>query len=932
MPSKANPIRLALSLLLLFLSLAARTQVLKGQVLDAKTGEPMSGATIELKGKNLSGDRKLFVRLDGNFVFRNLPAGEYEVEVSFANYKKYKEHFTIAVPGNKEMKCILEPDILELSTVTILNGNGDRRTRNIERNSNQLVNVLSAKSIQLLPDITVANALQRVSGVTIERNSAGEGRYPIIRGMEKRYINTLVNGIKIPSPDDKSRFVPLDLFPSEILERLEVSKSLTPSMEGDAIGGTINLVMKDAPGSKLFQANASMGYSTIFSSQDYLKFNNSSINKSSPAELHGSGYAATPGEFPNGPLNYSKKGTPLNEAFGLTAGNRFGKNKQLGVLFSGSYQNIFSGTRSTFFLPNAQPNINNIPQFQDLYFRRYSTDNQRLGLTAKLDYHLDNHNKISWTNTYVRLNMLQTRQSFDTVALNTLVDESYRSTWQYQSIYNSTLQGVHQFGSSWLLDWTAAYSIANNHIPDQGIFTHEYAVVIDTATHTATKGADYLKSMTRAWEHNSDKDWTGTLNITKQTKLIDRVLEIKIGGLVRDKKRNNFYNEYSLAPEPPPAGNQQPYSTFDNAKWVFTSGKGIPALNGNNYTFTEDIYAGYGQAKWKLADRLELLGGLRVEHTEQKYHTQLGISTPASSGKIWYTDLLPSGQAKYELTPRQAFRLSYYKAIARPQFAELIPDGPDNYETFKQVGNPIGLKHTSADNFDLRYEYLPGNADQILLGAFYKKIKDPIEYAAHKVDPTTQYLSPQNIGNATNYGLEAVFTKYFGAFGVSANYTYTHSRVTNDSMLYVYRDASGSLSSKYVSETRPLQGQSNHVGNLSVLYKSARIGLDVQIAFTYTGERISLVSPYAGLHYWQQPFAGLDASFEKRIVRGLTFYGKLNNLANTPITGSLHVPYNTYFANGGARLLSLQSNTSKQTVVQKDYFKSSFLFGIRYKL
>src|SRR5262249_13529831 len=154
---------------------------------------------------------------------------------------------------------------LELSTVTVSNVKGsDGNTRNLEKHSTQLVNVVSARSMQLLPDITVANVLQRVSGVTIERNNSGEGRYPIIRGMEKRYINTLVNGIKIPSPDDKNRFIPLDLFPSELLERLEVSKSLTPSMEGDAIGGTINLVMKDAPSSAIFQVNASAGYSNIF--------------------------------------------------------------------------------------------------------------------------------------------------------------------------------------------------------------------------------------------------------------------------------------------------------------------------------------------------------------------------------------------------------------------------------------------------------------------------------------------------------------------------------------------------------------------------------------------------------------------------------------------------------------------------------------------
>jgi outer membrane receptor protein involved in Fe transport len=218
------------------------------------------------------------------------------------------------------------------------------------------------------------------------------------------------------------------------------------------------------------------------------------------------------------------------------------------------------------------------------------------------------------------------------------------------------------------------------------------------------------------------------------------------------------------------------------------------------------------------------------------------------------------------------------------------------------------------------------------LGAFYKNIKDPIEYSAVKVGVTTQYLIPQNIGNATNYGFEAVFTHYFGAFGISANYTYTQSRVKNDSMLNVFRDNTGGVSTRYVSETRPLQGQSNHVGNLSLLYKNAHIGLDVQVAFTYTGERISLVSPYAGLHYWQQPYAGLDASFEKRIVKKLTVYGKMNNLTNSPTTSSLHIPYNLYIHYPGARPLSLQNDVAHKLIVQKDYVRSSFLFGLRYKL
>ncbi|HEY6900492.1 MAG TPA: TonB-dependent receptor, partial [Puia sp.] len=703
-------------------------------------------------------------------------------------------------------------------------------------------------------------------------------------------------------------------------------------MEGDAIGGTINLVMKDAPAHKILQVNASAGYNNIFNQQDYQKFSNSGISKSSPAEIHGNDYNAVPADFPVSNLNYNKKGNPINEAFGLTVGNRFGNAKQFGVLLSGSYQNIFSGTRSTFLLPNAQPGLNNLPQFVDLYYRRYSTDNQRLGLTGKLDYHLGSHSKIALTNTYVRLNMLQTRQSFDTIALNSLVDESYRSTWQYQSINNTSLQGAHQLNQRLTLDWTGSYSIANNHIPDQATYTHEYPVLVDPSSKAVSRGTpDILKDMSRNWGHNSDKDWAGYLNLTQETKLLQRALEIKVGGMFRDKKRDDFYNSYSLNPLLPSGSTTQIFTNINSAQFTFKGANAQPALNGLNYNFTEDIYAGYAQGKWQLTNKIELLGGLRVEHTEQKYNTQLGPEVFARSGKINYTDLLPGGQVKYDLTTLQSIRLSYYRALARPQFAELIPDGPDNFETFKQTGNPK-LKHTTADNFDLRYEFFAGKADQILLGVFYKRIQDPIEYSAVKVGVTSQNLIPQNIGNATNYGFEAVFTKFFGDFGISANYTYTQSRVTNDSMLYTFRNDQGMVSSKFVSETRPLQGQSNHIGNVSALYKSTKLGLDLQVAFTYTGERISLVSPYAGLHYWQQPYAGLDVSFEKRIFKGLSFYGKMNNLTNTPTSSSLHIPYNAYIAGSGSRPLTLQTDPAHKLFVQKDYVRSSFLFGFRFKL
>ncbi|MDP4265123.1 MAG: carboxypeptidase-like regulatory domain-containing protein, partial [Bacteroidota bacterium] len=568
----------------------------KGTVTDARTGEPMTGATVTIKETG----KKQFVQLDGNFNFKNIAPGNYELEISYTDYKPHTEQIVVVAGKTTEIKISLEARMVELSTVTIEAGNNgsEKNTRTLEKNSNQLVNIFSAKSIQLLPDITVANVLQRVSGVTIEKSGSGEARYPIIRGMEKRYINTLVNGIKIPSPDNKNRFIPLDLFPSELLERLEVSKSLTPSMEGDAIGGTINLVMKDAPQNKLLQVNAALGYNSILGHQSYQQFDKSSINKQSPAEINGPAYVATPQDFSVAHLNYTDKKSPINSTFGITFGNRLGKDKKIGFIVSGSYQDIFRGTTSNFFLPNSQPGLNNIPLFSDLQLRKYSVQSKRLGLNGKLDYQVNDRNKISLTNTFVRLDDYQTRIVYDTIALNSLVNNWQRSTWQYQTIYNSTLQGIHKLTSTLKIDWSLVYSMATNHIPDQSQFTHEYAIVATSLT------ADKVQGMDRLWSHNSDKDYAGYLDITKNLKILHNPFELKAGTLLRSKTRDNFYNSYSLDPV---LG--EVYTNINSAVFIFNpASSGIPVLNGNNYTFKENISAGYIQGKWQLTSKLEALG------------------------------------------------------------------------------------------------------------------------------------------------------------------------------------------------------------------------------------------------------------------------------------------------------------------------------------
>lgn len=251
------------TLITLFAQLSFAQAPFKGSVFD-ENKEPLIGAIIQLKG--VSKSYNAVAGLDGSFSLPVVPAGSYTLEISFVGFKTYQLNINFPSTNPKGFDVILEPDSQVLGEVVVMgaaNRGSDAQARKLEQMAKNTINVVSAKSIELSPDITVANVVQRVSGLSIERNASGDPQYAIVRGMDKRYNYTLVNGVKIPSPDNRNRYVPLDIFPAQMLERLEVAKSLTPDMEGDAIGGSVNLVMKSAPDEFEVNADFQMGYNAI---------------------------------------------------------------------------------------------------------------------------------------------------------------------------------------------------------------------------------------------------------------------------------------------------------------------------------------------------------------------------------------------------------------------------------------------------------------------------------------------------------------------------------------------------------------------------------------------------------------------------------------------------------------------------------------------
>ena len=237
-------------------------------------------------------------------------------------------------------------------------------------------------------------------------------------------------------------------------------------------------------------------------------------------------------------------------------------------------------------------------------------------------------------------------------------------------------------------------------------------------------------------------------------------------------------------------------------------------------------------------------------------------------------------------------------------------------------------QHTVADNFDLRYEWFPSPTEQLMAGVFYKRIQDPIEYGM-ETSGQDAYYTPENFGTANNFGVEIDVTKYFNRFGIKANYTYTHSRITTSKLIEEQNtdaNAETTIVTHNVTQSRPLSGQAAHVFNISLLYKDTQNGWDGQLAFNYTSERLCIVSTYYNNDSWQDGYPQLDASFEKRFGdSGWSIFAKANNLINLPVVQ--YIKKNSLNEN-----LTDVERHDGGLLERKERTGRSFLVGVRFKL
>ena len=917
---------------------AIQAHTLDGIVKDNKTGEPLIGTVVRVKELPNVGTT---TGLDGSFTLHELPdKGKYTLVVSFMAYKT--KEIVVDVANDDKVDIPMDEDLKQLGEVVVTGRReyrSDRSAVESVKNAGNVLNAMSQQSIQLSPDVNVASVLQRVSGVTMERDASGEASYAILRGMDKRYNYTLVNGVKIPSPDDKNRYIPLNIFPSDLMDRLVVSKSLTADMEGDAAGGVVDMVMKDAPSRFQLQANAAIGTTDYFwkDGRDYLTSNRSDYTKKAPYEAFGSEYKASMSDFKNGPMQLKSHSMPApNFIGGLSVGNRFW-NDRLGVILAGSIQNTFRGTERTYNSVKMASGERAM-YISKLNHRYYSLHDLTTGVHAKVDLTLPKH-KIEWYNMYVRTNSKGVRYNnsigTEYIGANSYTqDDEIRSLSTTQSIFATNLKGTHHLTKNFTLDWSGIFSQAKEEDPDRTYVTLSNSVSTEAdadgnilsgnlwdTNKNITK--TFPKDAERRFQHNMDTDWAGYINLTYDTHFANDVEALwKAGAQYRRKERCNRYYSYIFSP----ADNAQDLDgngleQFDNVDWVCKT----PYSQASQLNYDSKEHIGGAYAMVTLKTKLgELIAGFRAEHTNQIYTMLQHFRNMGQIGEQSYWDYLPSASLKWTPTKNMNIRLSYYRSINRPGFYEIVPYQIMG-EEYQEKGNP-NLKRARIDNIDLRWEWFPSKTEQILAGVFYKYLKDPIEQVFVTSDGkigagTDAYYMPDNLGNAKNMGFEIDVIKYIRHFGIKANYTYTYSKITTSKR--EYKEGSAEYQSG-VTQSRPLVNQAPHTANISLLYKDTENGWNAQLASSFTGAKLALVSPFKDADQWEKAMFGLDLSAEKQFKNGFSIFFKANNL--------LDAKRERYLKTVNESNLEYEGQKSDKTIVGTYQYGRTFLLGVRYKL
>jgi TonB-dependent receptor len=960
---------------------------LSGHVTDASKAVIQSARVVITPGNIVTTSNAL-----GDFVVSGLAPGSYTVTVDSAGFKQFVTTVTLAAGQTEPLDAAL--DVLSNSEQVVVSaGSGQNLLQaiNEEVTSPDIVNVMPQTQILSLPNANVADAVGRLPGVTVQRDE-GEAVYVQVRGLDPRLTNTTIDGVTIPSPESNVRQVLLATIPADMVQSVELNKTLSANQDADGIGGSVNMVTKLAGEEPTIDGISTLGYSPIMNGR-YM-----------------------------GLVNF-------------TVGQRFGANKRWGVIASASYD--YNGRGYNDIEPQPDLNPNNFasapPYYDDLTLREYRTQRLRWGGTMGVDYKLSDHSSLA---AHFILTDFKDWGDKWTYTVNTLGKTSFKYSIRHPdfAIGSFSLGGNHIFGNKWFtwgsavsrgreLDaggnpgaafddssalkswaksncdyvgglngdpyrpqWTPSCMVPNTAAPADNI----YSLSNYTLDNINTSSGQATQLNLQEW---------GAMGLNYHLGKHSATLEF--GGEFRNahKGQDAYTPTYDYCPQADP-GYTPPICTpaEDNAtpidSEIFASGfqdphyydgtyhmgeltdhykvdkflaanpgllpLDVPATRSSsdsaNYDLIERVSAGYIMNTLYL-DRLRLQMGLRLEATHEYGVGYLvnvaagpnGNGTDNSGNWIGttpvtnvqsYIDPLPSIQARFAFTPQTALRAVYARGISRPNQYDLVPYATPtgNNPVVADIGSPNELP-THANNYDLLLEQELKPFGLIQTGFFYKQMTNPIVTANVPCAGACLTVAPgtpagslaqedANGSNAWVWGLE---------FGLQQKFTNLPGAFRGLGLManYSYNDSRISGLPQR-TDTPSLMGTAKHAFNIEPAYDFGRYG--VHMGMSYNGSNIYAYQYYStasGIAECGNPNPNPTSS------------APLNGPINGPCGDNYFYPHFQVDAQMGARLykglrlevegLDLNNevfgfyNGTPQYMTQREYYKPTYSASLRWE-
>lgn len=886
----------------------------KGEVVDASGTRALRGATVSIVELGLTAQ----VESDGAFRFANLPAGSYTLRVQYPGAAEQSRTIEVSETGEITESFSLASrsygeDDAVMDTVLVIGQQANLLSSIArQRASDTVETVLTRDAIGQFPDQNVAEALRRAPGINV-LNDQGEGRFVSVRGLDPNLNSASINGNRILATGGDERAVALDVIPSELIESIEIKKSLTPDMDGDTIGGSIEINTTSAFDRK----------------KDYFS-----------ASLEGSYNDLNEKTSPKGSVDFIK-------LFG----------DRVGVAGGFSYYDREFSTDNIEMDGWSEADDGTI-YAEDVEYRDYDVRRERYGLTLGVDFRLNDTTDLyarglysSFDDTELRTRLIfgfseqpssgtGTTAAFDSADGRIQIRRDLKDRGEAQTISTFSAGGKTETGP-WKFTYDAAYSEADQtedgsldpirfqaryQTPGALGVTFDYsdleqpefsidfgqAAFVDPNRY----GFTLLERTTE--ERAKDKEASFKGDVARSFALSNGTLEVKTGAKLRQREKSlNFVFDvfdgydgdftladvageptYGLADISPVPG-LGPVRSFVNSNIALFELNQLDtdfASNAETFEAEEDILAGYLQGKLEI-DKLRLIGGVRVEQTETttRGNRTLIIEEGALVGGVpldedtlfltpvsfdnEYTDVLPSLNIRYDLNEKMVARFGAFQSLIRPSFGKFAPrfiieENEDNERT-GEFGNP-DLDPYRATNFDATLEYYFSPEAVIQGGVFYKKIDDFIvdaefENGVFAGIAYDEAIIPINGDEAEVRGFEFAYGQAFTMLpapfdGLLANVNYT------------YTDAEGDV----LGRTVPLPTSSKHTYNIVLGYEKGPLSLRLSGAgrSSYLDE---LGGDEESDRYVKSHFQ-IDASAKYRINQNFQIFGEMVNINDATYT------------------------------------------------